>query len=378
MSTPAKLRIVLGEDNCVKLTFPAGMPDSADILKSEIQRQCSIDGDFRLQYMDEDFEQFMNLTSMSNIRDKSTIKMIQQRKQPTQSASESPSAPFCDASDSSADTDIHSSSSSEPTTSTSSLRNQGWPLSFPIPAFSYEVEMQLLTANHKFLAEGKHLNPCPKLKSNILDALASEIIRYTAYPSSAQLDDVAQALISKHPSLKEHGSVSGYYGWKISLKYKMGNYRTRLRSLGCPELTINSMKSKQHDKSGSHNQVKKPKRAEVNYFPDYSAGEDKESLEKERVDLLSEVKKRHNHQMIKQKMEKTFALRRHEVIQDKPLVAEIKSRWPALFCEHEVSAEFTHALRRSRLSRSSCLSWIAILKRCEEYSTRKEALLDAK
>ncbi|RVE65645.1 hypothetical protein OJAV_G00118470 [Oryzias javanicus] len=40
-------------------------------------------------------------------------------------------------------------------------------------------------------------------------------------------------------------------------------------------------------------------------------------------------------------MEKTFALRRHEVIQDKPLVAEIKSRWPALFCEHEVSAEFT-------------------------------------
>lgn len=121
----------------------------------------------------------------------------------------------------------------------------------------------------------------------------------------------------------------------------MGNYCTRLRSLGCPELTINSMKNRQHDKSSSHNQVKKPKRAraEVNYFPDYPAGEDKESLEKEREELLSEVKKKHNRQVIKQKMDKTFALLRHNVIQDTPLVAEIKSRWPALFCEHEVSFE---------------------------------------
>lgn len=195
MSTPAKLQIVLGEDNYAKLTFPAGMSDSVDILKSEIQKQCGIDGDFRLQYMDEDCEQYIKMTSTLDIRDKSTIKVILPRKQPTQSASQSPSAPFCDANDSSAHTDIQSSSSSGPTTSISSLRYQGWPLNFPIPAFSYEVEMQLLTANHKFLAEGKHLNPCPKLKFNMLDLLASEIIKYTAYPSSAQLDDVAQALI---------------------------------------------------------------------------------------------------------------------------------------------------------------------------------------
>ncbi len=63
MSTQAKLRIVLGEDNCVKLVLPSGIPDSVDSLKLEIQKQCGVEGEFRLQYMDHDFDQFMNLTS---------------------------------------------------------------------------------------------------------------------------------------------------------------------------------------------------------------------------------------------------------------------------------------------------------------------------
>lgn len=332
MSTAAKLLIVLGEDDRMKLTFPSGIPDSVDTLRHEIQRQCGVEGEFRLQYMDSDFDQFMNLTSTADIQDKSTIKVIRSSEQPTQSASRSQA--FCET-DSSADTDILSSP--ESTTSTSSLRSQGWPLSFPIPSFVYEVEMQLSKANQKFLAEGKRLIPSPKLMSDILDALASEIIKYTPYPSNAQFNDVAEALIIQHPCLKEQGSVSGFYGWKISLKYKMGNYRTRLRGLGCPELSINSMKNREHGNSTSPNQVKKPRRAEVNFFPDYPTGEDKETLEKERVELLSEVKKKHNHQVIKQKMEKTFAHRRHEVIQDMPFIAEFKSRWPALFCEQEAS-----------------------------------------
>lgn len=122
-------------------------------------------------------------------------------------------------------------------------------------------------------------------KSNILDALASEIVKVTPYPSSAQLDDVAEALVIKHPCLKEQGSVFGFHSWKISLKYKIDNYCTRLRGLGCPELSINSMKNRKHGKSTSPNQVKKPRRAEVNFSPDYPVREDKESLEKERVEL---------------------------------------------------------------------------------------------
>ncbi|XP_029995424.1 uncharacterized protein LOC115422931 [Sphaeramia orbicularis] len=121
----------------------------------------------------------------------------------------------------------------------------------------------------------------------------------------------------------------------------MGNYCTKLRSLGCQEMSINSMKIRKPANSSSPNQVKKPRRAEVNFCPHYPAGEDKESLEKERVKLLSEVKRRNNHQVIKEKMEKTFAHQQYEVVQDMPFIAEFKSRWPALFMEHEVSAEFT-------------------------------------
>lgn len=73
----------------MKLTFPSGIPESVDSLKLEIQKQCGVEGEFRLQYMDSDSDQFMNLTSAADIGDKSTVK---------------------GADDSSADTNIFSSS----------------------------------------------------------------------------------------------------------------------------------------------------------------------------------------------------------------------------------------------------------------------------
>ncbi|KAM9468204.1 uncharacterized protein Hap1MRO34_014871 [Clarias gariepinus] len=118
----------------------------------------------------------------------------------------------------------------------------------------------------------------------------------------------------------------------------MANYRTKLRNIGCSELNINSHKRK--GSIGSPNQVKKPRKAEVNYCPDYPMGVTKETLENQRITLLSEVTKRNNEQVIKGLMDRTFALRRHEVVEDSPFIAEFKNRWPALFTEREVSAEF--------------------------------------
>lgn len=51
---------------------------------------------------------------------------------------------------------------------------------------------------------------------------------------------------------------------------------------------------------------------------------------------MSEVKKRHNNAVIKEKMAKTFAYRRPEVVRDKPMIAEFKTRWPGLFTMTEV------------------------------------------
>lgn len=211
MSTPAKLRIVLGEDNCVKLTLPSGIPDSVDSLKFEIQKQCDIDGEFRLQYMDIDFDQFMNLTSTADIQDKGTVKVI-------------------------------------------------------IPS--------------------------------------------------------------------EQGSVTSYYVRKISLKCKMGNYRTKLRGLGCPEISINSLKNRKPGNSFSPNQVK-VRTALVTQLE-----KTKRVVRRSEWNCYLRSRKRNNHQVIKEKMEETFAHRQYEVVQDMPFITEFKSRWPALFKEHEASLEF--------------------------------------
>lgn len=54
-------------------------------------------------------------------------------------------------------------------------------------------------------------------------------------------------------------------------------------------------------------------------------------MEQERVLLLTEVKKKNNTIVVRDKMSRTFALRRHEVFELCPSVAEIKDRWPGLF-----------------------------------------------
>lgn len=338
MDTPVKFCLILGENDCEKLVLPSGLPDSLEELKIEIERKFGPMGEFRLQVRDVDFDnEFVNLNSTADLHDKATLKVVKLSADFIVLTPYTP-APHESPAPSSADTDILSSTETSELSSpasTSSLRTNIWPRSFPIPAFSYDAELALQKANVEFQRDGILLNPSRKLKSSILETLASEIMKFKAYPSFQDLDDVAAALILKHPCLKERGSESGYGGWKISLRDKMGNYHTKLRKIGCPELDINSMKRKQGE--GHPNQVKKPRRAEVNYCPDYPAGENKDSLEELRIGLLSEVTKRNNQHVIKTQMERTFAYRRREVLEDMPYVEEFKSRWPALFHEQEVS-----------------------------------------
>lgn len=55
-----------------------------------------------------------------------------------------------------------------------------------------------------------------------------------------------------------------------------------------------------------------------------------------RVELLSDVKKRNNRETVMGKMNRTFALRRQEVIFDAPMICNVQERWPALFHPAEV------------------------------------------
>lgn len=110
----------------------------------------------------------------------------------------------------------------------------------------------------------------------------------------------------------------------------MGNYRSKLRGLGCPELDVNSVARKHpHDRAPAKN-IKNPRKVEVNYLPPHPKGETKESLEKEREELLAEIQN-NNNVVITANMVKTFSIRREEIVNHTPPISEFKDRWPALF-----------------------------------------------
>ncbi|XP_078030947.1 uncharacterized protein LOC144466896 [Epinephelus lanceolatus] len=66
----------------------------------------------------------------------------------------------------------------------------------------------------------------------------------------------------------------------------------------------------------------------------------RDSLEVERVTLLTEVKKKKRDEaMIKEKMHRTFSLRRQEILQE-PNIPEFLNKWPTLFDVSEINLEF--------------------------------------
>ncbi|KAI4895784.1 hypothetical protein NFI96_029000 [Prochilodus magdalenae] len=87
----------------------------------------------------------------------------------------------------------------------------------------------------------------------------------------------------------------------------MGNYRTQLKLPGCPELSVNTLKSK----------------AAADAFP---------AKKMKRI--------RNNARVITGKKAHTFAYRQQEVVDQEPSIKDFKDRWPALFQQKEVNAEF--------------------------------------
>ncbi|XP_054870370.1 uncharacterized protein LOC118471749 [Amphiprion ocellaris] len=174
-----------------------------------------------------------------------------------------------------------------------------------------------------------------QIKSEIMEKLADYMYRYTAYPTSLQIGEVAEALVRKHPCLTEPGSCNGWIGWMYSLKYKMGNYRSKLRSLGVPEVTCN----KHPDEKAPAKNIKKARKGEVVFLPCYPGGNSKEQQELDRRQLIPESKKKDS-TAIKGLMCSTFSHRRNDVISLQMSIKEITERWPTLFDILQVSVEF--------------------------------------
>lgn len=150
---------------------------------------------------------------------------------------------------------------------------------------------------------------------------------YIAYPTGLQ---VAETLIKKHPCLTEPGSRNGWIGWMYCLKYKMGNYRSKLRNPGYPEVTCNSLKNKRPGERKPAQNVKKAHKGEVTCLPCCPSGESNEQQEEQRLKILSELKKRER-STICEFMSITFAHTRQDVVSLQLSIRGFKERWPALF-----------------------------------------------
>ncbi|KAK1903279.1 Toll-like receptor 9 [Dissostichus eleginoides] len=76
MATSAVLRVILGENSSQRVV----LPDTVTELENEIRRQCQLQDLFRLQFMDElSGNIFQDLTSMDEIQDRATVKVLSLR-----------------------------------------------------------------------------------------------------------------------------------------------------------------------------------------------------------------------------------------------------------------------------------------------------------
>lgn len=217
------LRVYVALGVAVKVTLaerPEPVQDLIDILREKLKPR--LDFEFTVQYEDPDFGgQLTCLVDVQELPEKGILKIIR--------------------SGNAHEVALVSEMEDMPLTPISPCQ-KSWPEVFPVPTFSYEVELVLQEGNRAFESSGKRLKFTRSQKHNILETMAALMYTYKAYPSNKEVCMAAEALVTCHPCLKDAVSVPGWYGWKISLKYKMGDYRSRLSRSGCLEVAINTGK----------------------------------------------------------------------------------------------------------------------------------------
>jgi len=270
------LKVII-EHRSEKLTLSSGIPSTVEQLHETVKETFGLIEDFTLHYLDEDFGDYFTLHSTNQIKHKGTIKVviIPSVVLTLTALTENQTDIMNDSSSSATDTtpDSQTDASSVPSQDTIILsprrspQTTSWPNKI-IPLFSVATETVLMNANEEFVKDRTVLNNT-RIRSEIMEKLADYMYSYTPYPTGLQIGEVTEALVRKHPCLTELGSRNGWLGWMYSLEYKMGNYRSKLRNLGFPEVVCNSLKNKHPDDRSAAKNTKKARKGEVVFLPHY-------------------------------------------------------------------------------------------------------------
>ena len=317
-----KLRVEISPEN-IQIVQLEALPDTVEEMKTVLHEKCRIEvEDIVIQYKDKDFGEFVNLTNTNEIEHLMSLKVIKVgNTQPPEYVSDP--GPECE---------------------TSNLRKSGWPREgyTTLPSFDLDVNEALKSADNTFSSHGSLTSLTKQVKSKILDRLASQVYAMNPYPDRKQLTEVAAALVKAHPGVGDKVSPQGCEVWVNSLTYKMGAYRSTMRKYGSKELKLNSDRRSFHHNLNPEalppaKAIKKARRGEVNWQPDYPDGEDDTSMENHRQTMISEMKHaRPNCQLLSRLMALTYARRRMDV-NAQMSVETVKDSWPALFRHAEAS-----------------------------------------
>lgn len=254
------LRVIVSPQEIRRVTLQ-DVPPSVYELCTVLRNTLGLRGNFLLQFEDPDFgNKLCNLTDMEDLpTERATLKVLFTFPDLVSDSSLDTASP---SSQSTTSRSLPSSSTASPGPPSSGDSTE-WPDPFVIPDFSHDVEFQLRVANDAYANDGTVMVVSKSVKSEILDRLADCITKITPYPTKNNLESVAKALVVKHPCLREPGSGQGWYCWKFSLVFKMGNYRQRMMAAGCPEVLVNKRKRGK----GKSKPVKKSKKGEIHYLP---------------------------------------------------------------------------------------------------------------
>ncbi|KAK0151160.1 Sterile alpha motif domain-containing protein 3 [Merluccius polli] len=345
LSSQALLLLIHINPKLVRKIRLTKAPETLEELYNELRQKLQLVGEFCIQYEDPDFGQAVcNLIDIAELpSEKAVLHILWSNEDIPSPSPPQPPTPSRSSSISSLDTasigspdSIHSVSS---VVRTYRRNVSQWPTPFPVPAFSYDVELILRKGNDMFERTGKN------------------IFAVKAYPETHEYESVAAELVNKHPCLKDPGGGTGYAGWTTSIKYKIGNYRSKLRQAGCNEVGVNRrIRTEEEDDHGANRRrrddgdggpearfsLKKPKRGEVNHVPDHPENYTEDDLEDLRSSLVEAMKKKNKDmEFIRQRMDITFSLRRKQIVEVEPMVSEVLERWPGLFLEEQIGQEFT-------------------------------------
>jgi len=313
------VRVVVSDTNIRKLKLPT-KPTSVQDFYLSLQDKLNL-ANFTILYQDSDFNnELCTLTDMEELQPFGTVRIVEIVTE--DAGTVQPVA-----------TNMNAAGGSN-------IRDTaGWPKQFIIPRFDHDVEFLLAKGNSEYKEHGTLLVLPKAAKSSVLQKLACVMYDYKAYPTEAEFSAVAEALVSAHPCLREAGSRTGMDGWRNSLQFKMGNYRTEIRKAGGEEVMINSGKRSKYrpDLPAARTGVKKPKRAEVNFLPNLpQTADSQEELKRTLQDELRKAASARNIQTVQALMVHTFALRRQHIVKACPLMKTILEEWPAMFLPSEV------------------------------------------